>query len=165
MQIRNAVPGEAAKCYQFIEDGRAFHQAMGFVQWHPGYPSPDTIEKDIEDGIGYVFTEGGELLGYCCIIIGDEPAYRDIEGAWRTDRPYAVVHRMALAADKRGRGLSGKAFSLIRAFCRENGIEAIRADTQEENKLMQHILVREGFEFCGFVVFNGGPKLAYEWDL
>ena len=164
MHIRNAVPSEAAKCYQFIEDAREFQHSMGFIQWHPGYPSPDTIMKDIENSIGYVFIEDEELLGYCCIIIGDEPAYHNIEGTWKTNRPYAVVHRMALGAETRGRGLSGKAFSLIKEFCRKNGIEAIRLDTQEENKVMQHILVREGFEYCGLIVFDGGPKLAYEWD-
>lgn len=26
-----------------------------------------------------------EIVGYCCIIIGDEPAYSKIEGTWKTD--------------------------------------------------------------------------------
>ncbi|MBR6616235.1 MAG: GNAT family N-acetyltransferase, partial [Lachnospiraceae bacterium] len=60
--------------------------------------------------------------------------------------------------------LSSLAFSLIKDFCVENGIEAIRVDTQDENKVMQHILEREDFEYCGLVTFDGGPKLAYEWD-
>ena len=25
-------------------------------------------------------------------------------------------------------------------------------------------LTEEGFEFCGMIQFDGGPKLAYEWD-
>ena len=164
MTIRNALPGEAASCYQFIEDAREYHHSMGFVQWHPGYPSMETITNDIENDIGYVFVEDEKAIGYCCIIIGDEPAYHNIEGAWKTSRPYAVVHRMAFGAEARGRGLSGKAFSLIKAFCRDNGVDAIRVDTQEENKVMQHILDREGFAYCGLIIFDGGPKLAYEWD-
>ena len=42
---------------------------------------------------------------------------------------------------------------------------AIRVDTQDENKAMQHILAREGFSYCGLIHFDGGPKLAFEWDL
>jgi arginine/ornithine N-succinyltransferase beta subunit len=42
--------------------------------------------------------------------------------------------------------------------------DAIRVDTQKENQVMQHILLREGFVCCGLVRFDGGPKLAYEWD-
>ena len=35
-----------------------------------------------------------------CIDLDGEPAYKDIRGTWRLDEPYAVVHRMAFAADK-----------------------------------------------------------------
>ena len=165
MILRNAHRNEAASCYQCIEDARAYHSSLGFVQWHPGYPTLQTIEDDITKGVGFVFEESNEVLGYCCIIIGDEPAYHVIDGAWKTDRPYAVVHRMAFSHSSRGKGLAGTAFSLIKEFCVENGIEAIRIDTQEENKVMQHLVIREGFQYCGLVTFDGGPKLAYEWNL
>lgn len=164
MTLRKALPGEACQCYCFIEDARAYHKSMGFEQWHPDYPTRRTIEEDIENGVGYVFAEGEQLLGYCCVIVGDEPAYREIDGAWKTEQPYAVVHRMAFAAASRGKGLSHEAFSLVKAFCAEKGVNAIRIDTQEENKVMQHIVAREGFAYCGMVHFDGGPKLAYEWD-
>lgn len=164
MLLRKARPDEAASSYQCIEDARAYHRSMGFVQWHPTYPTLATIEADIEAGIGYVFTDADKVCGYCCIIIGDEPAYHAIDGKWNTSRPYAVVHRMAFSRNARGHGLSGNAITLIKDFCAANNIGAIRADTQAENKVMQHILSREGFVYCGLINFDGGPKLAYEWD-
>lgn len=48
-------------------------------------------------------------------------------------------------------------------FCVDNGAFAIRVDTQRK-KVMQHILVRENFNYCGFIQFVGGPKLAVKWD-
>lgn len=87
-----------------------------------------------------------------------------IEGAWATDRVYAVVHRMAFNTQSRGKHLSGEAFSLIKNFCIDNKTFSIRVDTQDENKVMQHILARENFKYCGLIQFDGGPKLAYEWD-
>ena len=164
MIFRKARPEEAAACYQCIEDARAYHQSMGFVQWHPNYPTPQTIAEDIAAGSGFVFAEDGAVLGYCCILFGDEPAYRVIDGAWKTDRPYAVVHRMAFSRHSRGRGMAGTALSLIKDYCTQHQIHAIRVDTQAENKVMQHLLAREGFAYCGLVTFDGGPKLAYEWD-
>lgn len=164
MLLRKAKMDEANSLYQCIEDARAYHNSMGFVQWHPGYPTLATIKDDIEAGIGYTFTENNEIYGYCCIILGDEPAYHVIDGAWKTERPYAVVHRMAFLRTARGKGFSGKAITLIKNFCIEHKIEAIRVDTQDANKIMQHILEREGFEYCGLITFDGGPKLAYEWD-
>ena len=164
MELRPAIRDEAELCYQCIEDARAYHSSLGFEQWHPGYPTLQTVLEDIAEGRGYAFADENGVIGYCCIIIGDEPAYREINGAWKTDRPYAVVHRMAFSAAARGRGLSHEAIGLIKEFCLSNRIAAIRADTQDENIVMQHILDREGFEYCGLVSFDGGPKLAYEWD-
>lgn len=60
--------------------------------------------------------------------------------------------------------MSGQAFDLIKEFCLSNHIDAVRVDTQDENKVMQHILVKEGFRYCGLIQFDGSPKLAYEWD-
>lgn len=164
MKLRRAEKHEAETCYQCIEDARAYHRSLGFVQWHPDYPTLKTIEDDIAEGTGYVFVNGSTIIGYCCIIIGDEPAYHVIDGAWKTERPYAVVHRMAFRAMARGGGLSKEAISLIKKHCTYEGITAIRVDTQNENKVMQHILDREGFVYCRLVTFDGGPKLAYEWD-
>lgn len=164
MQLRKARPEDAIAAYQCIEDAREYHSSMGFVQWHPGYPTARTIEADIQSGIGYVFAEGDKIYGYCCIVIGDEPAYGVISGQWKTNKPYGVVHRMAFAQNARGKGLSGTAMKLIKNYCLKQGIGAIRVDTQEENKVMQHILIREGFAYCGLITFDGGPKLAYEWD-
>lgn len=164
MELRKAREKEAELCYQCIEDARAYHRSMGFVQWHPDYPTQQTILDDIAQNIGYVFVKEEEILGYCCIIVGDEPAYHKIDGAWKTDVPYAVVHRMAFNKKARGGGLSKQALDRIKEFCISNGIGAIRVDTQDENKVMQHILNREGFQYCGLIQFDGGPKLAYEWD-
>ena len=164
MELRLAQQHEAGICYQCIEDARAYHKSLGFEQWHPDYPTRQTILDDIAQGIGYAFTDDTGVIGYCCIVIGDEPAYHEIDGAWKTDRPYAVVHRMAFNRRARGSGLSHEAFQHIEDYCLMHRIDAIRLDTQEENKVMQHILGREGFEYCGMVQFDGGPKLAYEWD-
>ena len=164
MILRSACMDEVDAIYRCIEDARAYHAAMGFVQWHAGYPTVQTIRDDLAAQTGYVFAEGGEILGYCCIMLGEDPAYRVIDGAWKTDRPYAVAHRMAFGAHCRGTGLSQEAFSLMKAFCVEHGMDAIRVDTQEENKVTQHILEREGFQYCGTILFDGSPKLAYEWD-
>lgn len=164
MELRKAQLNEAETCYQCIEDARTFHKSMGFEQWHPDYPTQQTLLDDIVQNVGYVFVDEGGIIGYCCMIIGDEPAYHEIKGAWKTNRSYAVIHRMAFSQKARGNGLSRAALDLIKAFCLSNHIHAIRVDTQEENKIMQHILDREGFQYCGLIQFDGGPKLAYEWD-
>ena len=84
MILRKASECESSISYQCIEDARAYHSSLGFVQWHPGYPTLKTIEEDITNGIGFVFVEDEEVMGSCCIIIGDERAYIVIAGSRKT---------------------------------------------------------------------------------
>lgn len=163
MQLAKAKPCQTEECFACIQDAKDYQKSLGFTQWHSGYPTKKTIIDDIAQGIGYVFLDGQRVLGYCCIIIGEEPAYRQIEGDWKTDRPYAVIHRMAFSKNARGKGLSKQAMNLIKEFCLSNGVYAIRVDTHKQNIVMQRVLNREGFKFCGHVWFDG-IKLAYEWD-
>ena len=152
----------AEEYFAMIEMGRRFQQEQGFVQWTEDYPSRDTVREDIRAGKGYALLTGGEIAGYMCIDFDGEPAYRKIEGAWRTEGPYAVVHRMAFHSAYRGKGLADAAFRLIGELCGEKGVSVIRVDTDFPNKRMQHILEKNGFVNCGTIVFQGGAKLAYD---
>ena len=164
MFMRLATMEEVDACYQCIEDARAYHEAHGFEQWHPTYPTRNTIIEDVKDQIGYVLCDENGLMGYCSIVIGVDPAYVVIDGEWATDRDYAAIRRMAFNERSRGKRHSEEAFFLFKKFCVDHGAFAIRVDTHEMNKIMRHIFVREGFKYCGIIQFDGGPKCAYEWD-
>lgn len=164
-QLEPARPEDIEICAGIIDMGRAFQRAQGFVQWTEDYPSRDTLLEDMRTGKGYVLRVDGAIAGYMCIDFGGEPAYREIEGAWKTEEPYAVVHRMAFDSRFRGMGLADAAFHLIEALCVERGMFAIRIDTDFPNERMQHILKKNGFASCGVVVFQGSGKLAFEKQL
>ena len=69
-----------------IEDVRAYHKSLGFEQWHSDYPMQQTVLDDIVQNVGYAFVTKDGVIGYCCIIFGDEPAYHEINGASPTQR-------------------------------------------------------------------------------
>jgi RimJ/RimL family protein N-acetyltransferase len=162
--LRLATKEEIDMATKFINEARAYQNEQGFVQWTDAYPNRDTVCDDVKQKIGYMFTEGGKPVGYMGISFSGEPAYDQIEGAWKTGKPYAVVHRLALGKEGRNKGVSKDIFSLIKKLCIVNNIHAIRVDTDDANKLMQHVLQREGFQYCGTISFAGGPKMAYELD-
>lgn len=145
-----------------IEDGKRFQKEQGFVQWTEDYPNMDTIREDIREKRGYALKIDGCIAGYMCIDFAGEPAYDSIEGKWRSDASYAVVHRMAFSKDFRGMGLADIAFQLVEKLCLENKISYIRVDTDFPNQRMQHSLTKNGFENCGVIVFQGSGKLAYD---
>ena len=104
----------------------------------------------------------GAIAAYLCIDFDGEPAYGEIRGAWQTEEPYAVVHRMAFAGEFRGQGLTQTAFRLIEALCLERGVRSLRVDTGLPNRRMQHILEKNGFSHRGTIYFQGGERMAYD---
>ena len=156
-----AKPCDLEVCRQIINDGRDFQRAQGFVQWDDTYPTPELLDEDIKIQKGYVLKIDGAIAGYMFIDFSGEPAYAHIRGEWRSDRPYAVVHRMAFSKDFQGRGLSSIAFELIEKLCLDRGVSYIRIDTDFPNKRMQHVLTKNGFVNCGIIEFQG-DKLAYD---
>lgn len=157
-----AAAEHAEEYYGIIDMGRRFQREQGFTQWTEDYPTLETVREDIRAGKGYALLTDGKIAGYMCIDFDGEPAYQNIEGAWRLEGPYAVVHRMAFHSAFRGMGLAEAAFRLIEELCGRKGVSIIRVDTDFPNKRMQHILTKSGFVNCGTIVFQGGAKLAYD---
>ena len=44
-------------------------------------------------------------------------------------------------------------------------VSELRADTHEDNKIMQAVLERNGFEKCGIIyIEDGSPRIAYQFS-
>lgn len=162
--MRLVQPDEAGLAATFIDDARRHQREQGFVQWSDTSPNIEDVKKDIALGRGYFLAENGVPFGYFCLDFRGEPCYATIDGAWQTDRPYAVVHRVAFGKAGRGKGATAAMFRLIKERCVSQGVAAIRIDTGFENEKMHHILAREGFIRCGVVQLPNGPRYAYELD-
>lgn len=156
---------ELELCYGFIEDGKMYQREQGFVQWTETYPDIHTIRRDIEKGEGYIFLDGEEPFGYICISFEREPAYDGLKGSWHSAKPYAVLNRLAISSEHRGRGLSAEAFKLVSEHCKKHGISYIRTNTSPQNKLMQHLFEKSGMSYCGVLDFRGGEKVCYDLQL
>lgn len=156
---------DVPRCGEILDEGRAFQRAQGFVQWTEDYPNTGTVREDVRNRKGYVIRSAGAIAAYLCIDFDGEPAYGEIRGAWQTEEPYAVVHRMAFAGEFRGHGLTQTAFRLIEALCLERGVRSLRVDTGFLNRRMQHILEKNGFSHRGTIFYQGGARMAYDKSL
>lgn len=160
--LEAAIQEELGDYVRIIEEANVFQQEQGFTEWTDEYPNIDTIRGDIGNQKGYALKINEKAAAYMCIDFDGEPAYLDIQGAWRAEGSYAVVHRMALNQKFRGQGLSSTMFRLIEKLCIERHADMIRIDTDPKNRRMQHVLEKNEFVFCGMVVFEGSRKLAYD---
>lgn len=135
--------------------------AAGIDQWQRGYPNRTSIENDVEAGVGMVLALGNEILAYGAVIFTGEPAYNDLTGGqWLTNGEYAVVHRLCVSEIFVGMGFAKQFMSAAEAMAAER-VKSFRIDTHPDNKIMQNLVERMGFTYCGDVVIES-RRLAYE---
>ena len=128
-------------------------------QWDENYPSRELLEKDIAFGNSYIVEDDEKnLAATFAFIKGEDPTYYGIEnGAWLNHEPYGTIHR--LAGNTSYHGIASGCIS----WCKSQ-IGNLRADTHEDNKIMQHLLEKNGFVRCGIIhLANGAPRIAYQF--
>ena len=162
MEIRHSAPEDLPRMEALYVQARQFMKDTGNPnQWGPTHwPPTDLLRADIAAGRSYVCTHRGRVVGTFCFLQGEdiEPTYRVIrEGAWHYPGPYGVVHRLAGDGSVKGIG----------AFCLDWALRQcghLRVDTHGDNHVMQRLLQKSGFAYCGIihVLEDHYPRLAYD---
>ncbi len=160
IQIRKSTLEDLPVLMDLYEHGRRIMRDSGNLrQWTGGYPSAELVTDDIRKGNSYLCVEeGGRAVGTFAFIPGADPTYARIYGGqWIDDvRPYATIHRLAGREDVRG----------VSAACIDwcyAQVPNLRADTHRDNRILQHILQKHGFRYCGIIyLMNGDERLAYQ---
>ena len=143
----------------FEQAKRIMRKDGNMKQWTGNYPSIEIVTKDIQNGNSYVcLNETGEMIGTFAFIPGNDPTYAQIyEGEWLEDTlPYGVIHRLASTEESKG------VATACLQWCYEQ-IPNLRADTHRDNNILQYILKKHGFHYCGIIFLaNGDERLAFQ---
>ncbi len=161
-QFRLAKPSEVPEVWKILQQAIKKRKEDGSDQWQDGYPNPEVIKKDIDKNAGHVLLHVETIIGYCALLINDEPEYENINGKWLSTSDYVVFHRVAIAEDYIGKGLAGLLLAHIEEYALSKNIFSIKADTNFDNLAMLHIFEKFGYKYCGEVYFRGSPRKAYE---
>lgn len=156
VDIRPATEADLPALYALYAGARRFMAQTGNAdQWAADYPDR-VLGLDLERGQLYVYEEDGEMDAAFVLALGDDPTYRVIEGAWKSDAPYGTLHRVASSGKR-----PGMMDEIVRwAFARTGNL---RGDTHEKNLPMRHAFERNGFERCGTIWTEDGlPRIAYQ---
>ena len=125
-------------------------------QWKNNHPSRELLEDFIKREVLYVVKYNNKICASFACILGEDETYKKIEGAWLSDTPYVTIH--AIASDKTLKGVFGLVLNYIQIKYKH-----IRIDTHNDNKIMQHLILKNGFKYCGIIyVADLSPRLAYE---
>ena len=147
-----------------FEAAKAIMRADGnHDQWGaPGFPGDALLLRDIARGGGFVISSEAEgeveksIVAYFALLPSPEPTYDVIDGAWLTDEPYGVIHRIASYPEVHG------IFSAVIDFAAAR-YPHLRIDTHRDNRIMQHLIDMAGFTYCGVIwLEDGTERLAYE---
>lgn len=159
--IRPSQPSDLPRMKEIFRDARCKMVADGNVhQWPESYPDEQILLNDMRRGFSYVVERDGIVVGTFVLALCEDPTYRRIYGGqWLDDeRPYGTIHRIA-SAD----GCHGMADAVIRwCFTKTDNL---RIDTHRDNRIMQHILAKHGFTYCGIILIDrpgDNERLAFQ---
>ncbi len=141
MEIRKASFQDMEEIMKIYENARKFMQENGNAnQWGEDYPDRELIEQGLDRT--YLCMEQGKTACVFYYAVEEDEDYRQINGTWLNENPYAVVHRVASTGIVKGAA----------AFCLNWAYEQtpnIRMDTYRDNIPMQKLLTKCGFQYCG----------------
>ncbi|MDO4344119.1 MAG: GNAT family protein [Eubacteriales bacterium] len=162
MYIRKAKEADMETILSIYARARDFQKSTGNPnQWKDGYPQRELLLEDLVQGCLYVCiqeTQGvHEIAAVFAYFTGEDATYRVIRnGAWLNDDPYGTVHR--IAASGIAKGTAAFCFDWAFAQCPN-----IRIDTHRDNVVMQNVLKKNGFIYCGEITTHDGtPRMAYQ---
>lgn len=99
MVILPATEADLQAVIELVAQGRAALARQGVDQWQDGYPSPETVRRDLLRGDGRIVRIDGAAAAYAAFVFDGEPAYDRIEeGGWAAEGPYVAVHRLVVAS-------------------------------------------------------------------
>lgn len=160
--FRKAEAADADRIWEILQQAIERRRLDGSRQWQDGYPNPDTVKKDLANGWGFVLVDEKGVIAYSALILNDEPAYDQIDGAWLTLGDFLVVHRVAVSDRVAGKGIATRLFKAIEQHAIAQHIPSIKVDTNFDNPAMLRVLEKLGYMYCGEVILFGAPRKAFE---
>ena len=140
-------------------EGSAYLKEQGVAQWQDNFPNEAVFQRDIAAGGCWLFTHEGAPAGCVSLYLTAEPVYDAIEGKWLTEgQSYATVHRLAVRAPYRGRGLADEMMQLCEDIALGRGFGSVRVDTHADNRPMRAMLERRGYVHCGVIYLTDGAE-------
>lgn len=164
MEFRKSTKSDITKIMDIVKQAQAYFKEQNIDQWQNNYPNDEVINNDINNGESYVMLDGDDIVATTVISFAKEKSYENIlDGKWITNGDYGVIHRIAVENTHKGKRLSHKIIKYTEEVCKQNNIHSIKVDTHEDNILMQSLLKKNGFEYCGIVYLeDGGKRVAFE---
>ncbi len=164
MIIRRAAETDLPAIGALYREARKALGQAGVDQWQGEYPNEDSAREDMARGWCYVAEDQGRVVATACLGFGQDPTYDVIEkGGWQSTGDYGFLHRAAVSASAKGKGIAPMFFQELVGQARARGVGAIRGDTHRDNQPMRRVMEKCGLEYRGIIYAEDGTaRMAYE---
>lgn len=153
---------------ELIREAQQFLKDNNIPQWQNNYPNQETIKEDLKNKTLYLYWMEGIVAGMINISLKKDPQYAIIyDGAWLSNKDYAVIHRLAIKREFANLGIAQKLLIFSEELAKRNNIYSIKIDTHYLNKPMNSLLIKMGYYHCGTIELANHDqsdyhRLAYE---
>lgn len=160
IEIRQAVPGDAAVIEDILIEAAAWVDALGVVMWEEGELESRQIAADVQAGQFFIAHINGDPAGVIRFQLADRLFWPDLP-----EGDSAFVHRLAVRRRFKGLGVSQAllAWSVDRA--RTLGRRHLRLDCDESRPKLRALYEAFGFRFHSFRQVGAYYVARYEYPL
>lgn len=167
MEFRKTAEADINAVMNIIRQAQSYFKENGINQWQNNYPNFDVIMSDIKKGGSFVLIEDDKIIGTAAVYFDGEKNYDSIyDGKWITNDDYAVIHRIAVDYNLKGKGIASLIIKNVEDMCIKKSVHSIKVDTHEDNVSMQRLLKKNEFKYCGVIYLEDKSKrLAFEKNI
>lgn len=156
MEMRLVTADELSTALIIYERARLFMRENGNPnQWGDDYPPESLVKEDIEKKRLYFLVDGELVCAVFAFFENGDSVYDRIDGEWLNSEPYAAIHRVASAGNRKG------VLAELLKLC-EKRSKNLKIDTYCENTVMRQALAKNGFVECGTVFYENIPFIAFQ---
>lgn len=159
MIIRLAKQSDVAAIMQLITDIVPAMRAAGNYQWDSSYPNVAVFEEDIAGNQLWVAELDGDVAGVAAITTEQYPEYASV--GMDISETAIVVHRLAVNAHYRGKGIAAALMQQAETEALKRGIKTLRIDTNTANEATQKLFPKMGYVFAGEMGLSFRPGLRF----
>ena len=164
MRFRQATMDDLDKLMEIVKQAQDYFKDAGIDQWQDGYPQRELMESDIAQNISYVLEKDNKVCAVMSVLFDGEETYHEIyKGQWMSDGDYVAIHRIAVDSEYKGLGLAPYMIRQVEELCLQKNIHSIKVDTHRDNIVMQKMLQKNGFQYCGIIYLEDrSERVAFE---
>lgn len=158
--IRRAIKEDVEAVAASYEELLSYEEAHGsFTNWQRGvYPTRQTAEDSVREGILYVYEEDGEVLASMRLNHVQPEGYETANWRYPAEgEAVLVIHTLCVPPRLSGRGIGKKMLAYAAEYAERTGCLVIRFDTYEGNTKAAGMYDHLGYEFVGTIdtLFEG----------